>query len=261
MAKKFAIGFIIVAILAAAFFVGGDAPQPVHETAQESETVSPSPSPAVEAMSAESASSPSPGQSAVPAVIISPFPTATPEKTAVLPAPTTAAEATVSPADTVVSPSQSAALPQDADVTEEALTCTIAIECTTILNNMDLLSEEKQELVPENGWVLSSVEVEFYDGETVFNVLQRTVKQYGIHMEYMNTPIYNSAYIEGIANLYEFDCGSLSGWMYSVNGLFPNYGCSRYQIQNGDNIAFIYTCDLGNDIGGDVSAEGQFNKD
>ena len=26
------------------------------------------------------------------------------------------------------------------------------------------------------------------------------------------TPIYNSAYIEGIHNLYEFDCGSLSGW-------------------------------------------------
>ena len=41
-------------------------------------------------------------------------------------------------------------------------------------------------------------------------------------------------YIEGINNLYEFDCGEQSGWMYSVNGWFPNYGCSRYQLKDGD---------------------------
>ena len=61
-------------------------------------------------------------------------------------------------------------------------------------------------------------------------------------------------YIEGIANLYEFDCGPLSGWMYQVNGWFPNYGCSRYQMQDGDNIAWVYTCDLGNDVGGGYSS-------
>lgn len=43
--------------------------------------------------------------------------------------------------------------------------------------------------------------------------------------------MYNSAYIEGINNLYEFDCGSLSGWMYKVNEWFPNYGCSRYVLK------------------------------
>ena len=57
-------------------------------------------------------------------------------------------------------------------------------------------------------------------------------------------------YIEGIHNLYEFDCGDLSGWMYKVNGWFPNYGCSRYQLKQGDVIEWVYTCDLGKDVGG-----------
>ena len=69
-------------------------------------------------------------------------------------------------------------------------------------------------------------------------------------MEFENTPMYNSAYIEGIHNLYEFDCGELSGWMYKVNDWFPNYGCSRYQLQDGDVICWEYTCDLGVDVGG-----------
>ena len=70
----------------------------------------------------------------------------------------------------------------------------------------------------------------------MFNVLVREMKRNKIHMEFENTPIYNSAYIEGIANLYEFDCGELSGWMYKVNDWFPNYGCSRYQLKAGDRI-------------------------
>ena len=45
-------------------------------------------------------------------------------------------------------------------------------------------------------------------------------------MEFENTPMYNSAYIEGIHNLYELDCGERSGWMYKVNDWFPNYGCA-----------------------------------
>ena len=96
---------------------------------------------------------------------------------------------------------------------------------------MDLCDPEKVELVPADGWILQPMTVTFYEGESVFNVLQRTCKQQKIHMEFSNTPIYNSAYIEGIHNLYEFDVGNLSGWMYKVNGWFPNYGCSRYQLQ------------------------------
>ena len=140
--------------------------------------------------------------------------------------------------------------PEDAEVSDAEYTCTLSISCATILDNMDLCKEEKRELVPEDGWILKPMTVTFYEGESVFNVLQRTCKQQKIHMEFVNTPAYHSAYIEGIHNLYEFDVGNLSGWMYKVNDWFPNYGCSRYRLQDGDVVEWKYTCDLGSDVGG-----------
>ena len=130
------------------------------------------------------------------------------------------------------------------------LTCTISISCATILDHSDDLDPEKLELVPADGWILAPVEVTFTQGLSVFDVLLDTVKANAVHMEYQNSPMYKTAYIEGIGNLYEFDCGELSGWMYRVNGWFPNYGCSRYAVQAGDVIEWLYTCDLGSDIGG-----------
>ena len=141
--------------------------------------------------------------------------------------------------------------PENQEVNKgKTYTCTFSIECSTILNNLDMLDPEKLEMVPSGGVILAKTTVTFYEGESVFDVLQRVCQQYGIHMESSWTPIYNSAYIEGIHNLYEFDCGSLSGWMYRVNGWYPNYGCSRYQLQDGDTVEWRYTCDLGNDVGG-----------
>lgn len=139
--------------------------------------------------------------------------------------------------------------PEDTSVGTEAYSCVFSISCATILDNIALLDEAKHELVPSDGWILEPVTVTFYEGESVFNVLQREMKQRGIHMEFRSTPVYNSVFIEGLNNLYEFDVGELSGWMYQVNGWFPNYGCSRYQLQDGDVIAWVYTCDLGSDVG------------
>lgn len=140
--------------------------------------------------------------------------------------------------------------------TAKTYTCTFSIECSTILNNLDMLDETKLELVPSNGVIFAEATVTFYEGESVFDVLQRLCKEKGIHMEAAWTPIYNSAYVEGIHNLYEFDCGALSGWMYKVNGWYPNYGSSRYQLKDGDVVQWRYTCDLGNDVGGGYAVGG-----
>lgn len=147
--------------------------------------------------------------------------------------------------------------PQNAVVGEKAYTCTLSVECSTILDNIKVLDKNKLELVPENGIIFPPTKVTFYEGESVFNVLQREMKKNKIHMEFENTPIYNSAYIEGINNLYEFDCGELSGWMFKVNDWFPNYGSSRYQLKNGDVVEWVYTCDLGRDIGGHYASGSQ----
>ncbi len=138
--------------------------------------------------------------------------------------------------------------PHTVTISDKEMTCTLSIRCDTLLNNLDYLDEAKWTLVPNDGVILAEKEVTFYEGESVFNVLLRETRRNGIHMEYVSAPIYNSAYIEGIHNLYEFDCGELSGWMYSVNGWFPNYGCSRYALKEGDRIEWVYTCALGKDV-------------
>ena len=137
------------------------------------------------------------------------------------------------------------------------LYCTLSIKCDTILNNMDWLAPEKHSLVPENGVIFEKQKVVFYEGENVFNVLLREMKKNKIHMEFTNTPMYDSVYIEGINNLYEFDCGELSGWMYKVDGWFPNYGCPKYTLKEGCDIEWVYTCDLGKDVGGEYSVKAQ----
>lgn len=134
-----------------------------------------------------------------------------------------------------------------------ALTCKLSIRCDTILNHMDWVTPGKEGLVPKNGVLYAMKEVEFQEGETVFDVLLRETKKAKLHMEFSNSAVYDSVYVEGIGNLYEFDCGNLSGWMYKVNGIFPQYGCSQYKLKPGDVIEWQYTCELGDDIGGGQS--------
>ena len=128
-------------------------------------------------------------------------------------------------------------------------TCSLSIRCDTILQNMDHFDMDKIDVLPVDGVILPPTQVSFHPGESVFDVLGRETKARKIHMEANFTPAYNSAYVMGIHNLYEFDCGELSGWMYKVNRWFPNYGCSRYQVKPGDQIEWVYTCDLGRDVG------------
>ncbi|MDD4688411.1 MAG: DUF4430 domain-containing protein [Eubacteriales bacterium] len=140
--------------------------------------------------------------------------------------------------------------PVPVDNTTSQNTCTLSINCGTILNNMELLADEKRSIIPPNGVILSETTVDIKQGDTVFDVLLRETTNRKIHMEFTPNPLLNSSYIEGIANIYEFECGELSGWMYRVNGVFPGYGSSSYGVKNGDKIEWIFTCDVGYDVGG-----------
>lgn len=143
-------------------------------------------------------------------------------------------------------------IPENRLVTSEDVQnlCTITIRCDTIFDNADALEKAKAPYVPEDGVILPVTTVEFTSGETVFDVLQRVCEAADIQLEYSWTPLYDSYYVEGINHLYEFDCGFESGWMYKVNGWFPNYGCSAYELQGGEEIVWCYTCTgLGTDVG------------
>ena len=131
---------------------------------------------------------------------------------------------------------------------KNTLSCTLTIRCDTVLNNMEKVVPEKVHLLPENGIILPQVDLEFTEGDTVFDVLEKELKNRKIHFEFSKVSMYDSVYIEGIGNLYEFDCGNLSGWLYRVNGKTPSVGCSQYKLQNTDKIEFLYTCNMGRDL-------------
>ena len=61
--------------------------------------------------------------------------------------------------------------PEDQEVDKgTSYTCTFSIECSTILNNLDMLDPDKLEMVPSGGVILSKTTVTFYEGESVFDV-------------------------------------------------------------------------------------------
>jgi len=248
---KIIVPIIIVAVLVAAFYFGGNAPgSKGWEVSSAENTLSPA-QPAETPVALPPEPSPEPEASPEPSMEPMPEPDEEgleeqiPEVT-----PGTPEESE----DGLEQESEPPVEQPEED--DDVLTCTIYIQCETIINNFDLCDPAKQGIVPMHGWILGNTDVEFTEGETVFDVLQRVCKDKGIHMEYSESPMYGSVYIEGIANLYEFDVGNLSGWMYKVNGWFPNYGCSLYTLKDGDIIGWVYTCDLGHDVGGGYSTGG-----
>lgn len=118
-------------------------------------------------------------------------------------------------------------------------TITITIRCDTI-------PDKREAHIPDNGILLDETEIEIEDGDTVYDALSEVTANNKIHLE--TTGSGDSLYVEGIGNIYEFDFGDLSGWMYFVNGESPSVSCGKYILSADDEIEWIYTCQLGDDI-------------
>lgn len=132
----------------------------------------------------------------------------------------------------------------------EGLTCTLEIRCDAVLDHLDELDPEKANAIPESGIVLPATRVSFTSGDSAYDILRRTCLSNGIEISYDYAVNLSGYYIENLAGLAERECGPQSGWMYKVNGWFPNYGSSRYQVCDGDVIVWSYSCvGLGEDIG------------
>lgn len=177
-------------------------------------------------------------------------------------APTTEPPKTTAAPKPTQPPTTAAPKPTEPPTTRPADTCTLRIECATILDNTKKLKAGKAAFVPKGGLILKDTAVPVEAGDTAFDVLRRACETHpcedncqfcqkagGIQLEYTFTPVFETYYIEGIHQLYEKDCGAMSGWMFSVNGRFPEEGASSVSVAAGDKIVFCYTCDMGDDVG------------
>lgn len=137
-------------------------------------------------------------------------------------------------------------------ISQGDLCVTVSIDCSSILSNLPVLDESLQgtAYVPEDGTILPPSDVYITAGDSVLDALKIVTKENKIQLEYTQSP--NDSYVEGINYIYEFSCGELSGWMYKVNGTFAPKGCNSYIPEDGDIIEWIYTCNLGKDVGEDL---------
>lgn len=149
------------------------------------------------------------------------------------------------------------------DIQEDSETVTISIRCDTLRQpeNWKKLKKQLQDekYVPEDGVILEENTYVLRKGDTAFDLLKRACRYNKIQMEYSgpDTNVYSTTFIKGINYVYEYSCGELSGWMYKVNGKFPGVGSGSYKLKDKDVIEWVYTCDLGRDVGDDYWEKNQ----
>lgn len=142
--------------------------------------------------------------------------------------------------------------PQKEDKKE---TVTVSVRVDTLLQqeHFNRLPEALQstKYVPSNGIILKAGTYTIEKGDSAWTATRKALQKHGIHFEYEGEGEsgYGSVYVEGINHIYEKQAGSLSGWMFAVNGKAPGVGASAYDIKDGDKITWHYTTNLGRDIG------------
>lgn len=78
--------------------------------------------------------------------------------------------------------------------------------------------------------------VEIEEGATVYDVLVATGVDFTTK---------GSNYIDSIGGIAEKACSPTSGWMYSVDGVFPSRSAMDYVLQGGETIRWAYTVSMG----------------
>ena len=120
---------------------------------------------------------------------------------------------------------------------EAAGSVTLSIRCDTVAGIDGL---------PADGVMLAPVKIAFREGDTVFDALSAAAAGANLPLDIGG----GSTYIRSIGSLREFSYGTLSGWMYYVNGEAPTESCGQRKLRDGDVIEWRYTRDMGSDTEG-----------
>lgn len=120
-------------------------------------------------------------------------------------------------------------------------TVTLTIRADTVADDKD-----KDSHIPDDGIILDTTEFSISSGDTAYSILLEASKRYDIRID--NRGSDSNAYISSIQYLYEFEYGDLSGWMYRVNGEFPDVGSQSCTLSDGDRVEWLYTKNIGKDL-------------
>ncbi len=113
-------------------------------------------------------------------------------------------------------------------------TATLSITCDTVAG--------RAAHIPADGVMLSETAFPMAQGDTVFTLLTDAARAKGLLIES------SGGYVTGINNLFEFDFGPLSGWVFFVNGEEASVGSDQIVLSPGDRVMWRYTLELGKDL-------------
>lgn len=112
------------------------------------------------------------------------------------------------------------------------------------------------------GTIIAQTKVPFKSGENIAQVTIRLLDHLGISYSYTGS-VTGNFYLASIKNfevnntpydsMGEFDAGTGSGWMITLNDWFIDKSTAAFAVSDGDVIRWKYTCQVGKDIGDDYS--------
>ncbi len=91
---------------------------------------------------------------------------------------------------------------------------------------------------PNDIIILDSTTVPITEGDSVYTVLEKTLKEKGIPLT--TTGSKNNIYVSGIDKYFEFDFGPNSGFVYTVDNNSPSYSSSKYLLKGYENVTWRY---------------------
>ena len=82
---------------------------------------------------------------------------------------------------------------------------------------------------------------------TAFEALKYYCENNSIQIGYTGSGQF--IYVSSINGIKEKSEGPSSGWMYKVNGTFPNVSAGKYKLSSNDTLEWVFTKDGGKDVG------------
>ena len=105
-------------------------------------------------------------------------------------------------------------------------------------SNTDTTNETVTVSVNANGSVLASGSVTLTKGATALDALKALAAKNNLSVTITGSGI--TAYVKGINGYNAGPAGTMTGWLYSVNGSEPNTSMGAYMIKDGDKISMNY---------------------
>lgn len=155
------------------------------------------------------------------------------------PSPTTSTSSSSSSATTTTpTPNVPTTTPTGSDSSSSSSTNTSGTTNNNSNSDTNATTETVTVSVNANGSVLASGSITLSKGATALDALNALASQHNMSITTVGSGI--TAYVKGINGYNAGPAGTMTGWLYSINGNQPNTSIGAYVVANGDRISLNY---------------------